>query len=68
MLLKLDKFYGETIRMMHPSLSSTALSLGEMAEDICKRISSLFTVNEKTQARPCHGKMILNTLHFRISM
>ncbi|XP_056009175.1 uncharacterized protein LOC125667437 [Ostrea edulis] len=54
MLLKLDKFYGEAI-MMHPPLSSTARSLSEMAEDICKRISSLFTVNEKSKTRPCHG-------------
>ncbi|XP_062572717.1 uncharacterized protein LOC134234672, partial [Saccostrea cucullata] len=55
MLMKMDSFYGDKFRMIHPSLSGTAMRLGEMAGDICSRVSSLFTVNSKTQSRPCHG-------------
>lgn len=55
MLLKLDKLYGDGIKMNHPSSSNAALTLGEIAEDISKRVVSLFAVNKKTNARPCHG-------------
>lgn len=55
MLLKLDKFYGDGIKMIHPSSSNEALTLGEIAEDICKRVANIFAVNKKTNARPCHG-------------
>ena len=56
-LLKMDEFYGDGIRMTHPFLSNRDLRLGEIAGDICKRIFSLFAVNQKTNARPCHGKL-----------
>lgn len=55
MLLKLEKFYGDGVKMIHPSSTNGALTLGEMAEDICKRVSNIFAVNKKTNARPCHG-------------
>uniref|UniRef100_K1QJL7 Mannosylglycerate hydrolase MGH1-like glycoside hydrolase domain-containing protein n=1 Tax=Magallana gigas TaxID=29159 RepID=K1QJL7_MAGGI len=55
MLLKLEKFYGDGVKMIHPSSTNAALTLGEMAEDVCKRVSNIFAVNKKTNARPCHG-------------
>lgn len=55
MLLKLEKFYGDGVKMIYPSSTNAALTLGEMAEDICKRVSNIFAVNKKTNARPCHG-------------
>lgn len=56
MLLKLEKFYGDGVKMIHSSSTNAALTLGEMAEDICKRVSNIFAVNKKTNARPCHGE------------
>ncbi|XP_078338875.1 uncharacterized protein LOC111137731 isoform X2 [Crassostrea virginica] len=55
-LLKMDEFYEDGIKMIHPSLSNRDLRLGEIAGDICKRVFSLFAVNQKTNARPCHGE------------
>lgn len=55
MLLKLDKFYGDGIKMNYLFLFNVVLILGEIVEDISKRVVSFFVVNKKINVRLCYG-------------
>lgn len=47
MLLKLDKFYGDGIKMNYLFLFIVVLILGEIVEDISKRVVSFFVLIRK---------------------
>lgn len=56
MLFKLEKFYGDGVKMIYLFLINVVLILGEMVEDICKRVFNIFVVNKKINVRLCYGE------------
>jgi hypothetical protein len=53
-LERYDHFYGDELRVECPTGSGTMLTLGEVARELARRLTSLFLPDE-TGARPCHG-------------
>jgi len=48
-------FYGDTFKIEYPTGSGNLLTLDLIAQDLCRRLSTLFLPNEKG-LRPCHGE------------
>lgn len=42
--------------MIYLFLINVVLILGEMVEDICKRVFNIFVVNKKINVRLCYGE------------
>lgn len=59
-------FYGDTFRIECPTGSGKWLTLQEVAQEISRRLASLFIPDEKGQ-RPCHGEnpRFANDPHWR---
>ncbi len=53
-LQKFHEYFGESLKVEHPTGSGRELSLGEVASDLSRRLISLFLRNEK-QKRPIFG-------------
>ena len=53
-LQKFHEYFGEALKLEHPTGSGRELSLGEVASDLSRRLISLFLRNEK-QKRPIFG-------------
>jgi hypothetical protein len=47
-------FYGDNFTVECPTGSGKFLTLKEVAQELCRRLTSLF-VPDSTGARPCHG-------------
>ncbi len=47
-------FYGDTLKVECPTGSGRMMNLGEVAEELARRLASLF-VPDPSGARPCHG-------------
>jgi hypothetical protein len=54
-LRQYDHFYGNTLRIEYPTGSGRTLPLGEVADDLARRLCGLFQPDD-TGARPCHGR------------
>jgi hypothetical protein len=53
-LERYDHFYGNGLRVECPTGSGNALTLGEVARELSRRLGSLF-VPDRDGRRPCHG-------------
>jgi hypothetical protein len=54
-LERYDRYYGDTIRVKSPAGSGETISLGEAADEVRRRLVSLFLPGENGH-RPCHGQ------------
>ena len=65
-LERYDRFYGPSFRVECPTGSGTMMTLGEVARELYRRLSTLF-VPDGTGHRPCHGHdpRFRDDLHWR---
>jgi len=59
-LERLDYFYGEELKVECPTGSGVRMRLGEVAQNLERRLSNLFLPDAQGR-RPCHGPYRLST-------